>query len=733
MRKKLLRAIACVMVVVMVLSVAPLGSLAGVDLFGTTASAVYDDEDESYTLKYSIYGEEITIDLCNENVYGNVELPNFIDGYPVTTIRDGAFRECKYITNVILPDYVTYIGDAAFLNCSRLTKITIPDGVKYIGDYAFGNCVSLTSIDIPSGVKYLGSYALADCTNLAEITIPKSITAIEDNTFEYCEKLSNVIIPKNIVRIGNGAFSNCKNLKSVLIPSSVKSIGDIAFISCYNLSTVNIPSSTLSIGNAAFAICQSLTSINVDKKNKSYSSLDGVLFNKDMTELIQYPNGNRRQEYEVPYGVESIGPNAFTCCDNIVTVTLPDSLKSIYDDAFFNCPSIRSMTIPYSVTYIDDYAIGFHSGDTPKDNDMVDGFTIIGYDDTLAEQYAHENGFSFNSLGHVHKYTSKTTIQPTCTKSGIRTYTCSCGESYTETIKAKGHSFGKWTTTKNATYTVTGTQTRICAKCGAKETKAIAKLKTTTIAKCTFSTLKPATYTGKAIAPKITVKNGKTTLKSGTHYTVSYKNNTKIGKATVTIKGVEKSGYSGTKTLTFNILSGVTKSLKATQSTSAIKLTWSKVAGATGYRVYRHDGKKWVKLADTKNTTYTVSKLKAGTNYKYAVKAYTTVGKTVYWSASYAQISTATKPATPTVKVSAGKKQAALSWNKVTGASGYVVYYSTSKNGTYKKLATVKGTSYTAKKLATGKTYYFKVAAYKTVGKANIYGAYSTVKGVKVK
>lgn len=256
--------------------------------------------------------------------------------------------------------------------------------------------------------------------------------------------------------------------------------------------------------------------------------------------------------------------------------------------------------------------------------------------------------------------------------------------------------------------------------------------KTTPITKCTI-TLKCATYTGKALKPTVAVKNGKTTLKSGTHYTVSYKNNTKIGKATVTIKGVEKNGYIGTKTLTFNILPGVTKSLKATQSTSAIKLAWSKVAGATGYRVYRHDGKKWVKLADTKNTTYTVSKLKAGTNYKYAVKAYTTVGKTVYWSTSYAQISTATKPATPTVKVSAGKKQAALSWNKVTGASGYVVYYSTSKNGTYKKLATVKGTSYTAKKLTTGKTYYFKVAAYKTVGKANIFGAYSTVKGVKVK
>lgn len=185
--------------------------------------------------------------------------------------------------------------------------------------------------------------------------------------------------------------------------------------------------------------------------------------------------------------------------------------------------------------------------------------------------------------------------------------------------------------------------------------------------------------------------------------------------------------------ITAKALPGVTNSLTATQSTSSIKLTWSKVSGATGYRVFRHDGKKWVKIADTKNTTYNVSKLKSGTSYKYAVKAYTISGKTVYWSAAYAQISTATKPSTPTVKVAAGKNQATVSWNKISGATGYVVYYSTSQNGTYKKLAVEKGTSYTAKKLTTGRTYYFKAAAYKTAGEKNIYSSFSSAKGVKVK
>lgn len=325
----------------------------------------------------------------------------------------------------------------------------------------------------------------------------------------------------------------------------------------------------------------------------------------------------------------------------------------------------------------------------------------------------------------------------TCTKDGLTNGSvCSvCGKVYEKQkiIKAKGHDYGSWKKTVKETYTSNGTRVRSCKVCGAEQKETISKLKTTSITKCSISTVKTAAYTGKAIAAKVAVKNGKTTLKAGTHYTVSYKNNVKMGKATITIKGIEKNGYSGTKTLTFNIVPGVTKSLKASSSTSSVKLTWSKVSGATGYRVYRHNGKNWDKIADIKGTTYTVKKLKSGTVYKYAVRTYTTVGKTVYWSATYAQLSTATKPATPSVKVTAGKKQAAVSWKKVTGASGYVVYYSTSKDGKYKKLATVKSTSYTAKKLTSGKTYYFKVAAYKTVNKSNIYGGYSSPAAVKVK
>ena len=187
----------------------------------------------------------------------------------------------------------------------------------------------------------------------------------------------------------------------------------------------------------------------------------------------------------------------------------------------------------------------------------------------------------------------------------------------------------------------------------------------------------------------------------------------------------------------FTILPGKTSSLNASQTTTSIKATWKSVAGASGYIVtlYNSSGKV-VKTVDTTKTTYTFSKLSAGTVYKVKVTAYKTIDSKKTNSKSYALLTTATKPGTPTLKVTAGSKKATLSWNKQTGATGYVVYMATSKNGKYTKIATVKGNSsvkFTKSGLTKGKTYYFKVAAYETVGGKTIYGSFSSVRYAKIK
>ena len=201
---------------------------------------------------------------------------------------------------------------------------------------------------------------------------------------------------------------------------------------------------------------------------------------------------------------------------------------------------------------------------------------------------------------------------------------------------------------------------------------------------------------------------------------------------------VIQSSYSGSKTLYFTILPGVTSKTATSTNSSAIKIAWKAVPGATGYRVYYYNPstKKYTALKTTTGTSYTVTKLKSGTSYKFAVKAYTIVNGKVYWYSGYKTITATTNPGTPTLKVTAGTKKAALSWNKQTGATGYAVYMATSKNGKYTKIATLKGNtkvSFTKTGLTKGKTYYFKVAAYTVANGKTLYSSFSSVKAVKIK
>ena len=159
-------------------------------------------------------------------------------------------------------------------------------------------------------------------------------------------------------------------------------------------------------------------------------------------------------------------------------------------------------------------------------------------------------------------------------------------------------------------------------------------------------------------------------------------------------------------------------------ATTALKLIWRKVDGATGYVVYLYNAKtqKYKKLASVKSNTFKATELKAGTTYSFAVRAYRKAdGKNLF--SDYSPILAAsTKPVAPTVTAKAGTDKVKLMWNKVNGATGYVVYCSTSKKNGYKKLGTTKKLAYAAKNLDCGKTYYFKVRAFKKVNGDVLYG-----------
>ena len=200
-----------------------------------------------------------------------------------------------------------------------------------------------------------GTVTITDCyRSVTSVDVPAEIdgmpvTSIGDSAFYYCDSLTSINIPDSITSIGDYAFYNCDSLTSISIPDSVTSIGRDAFFWCSSLTSISIPDSVTSIGNNAFHSCDNLGAINVDAKNKNYSSIDGILFNKAQTELITCPGGINGK-YKIPDSVASIGYYAFYYCDSLTSINIPDGVMSIGGYAFSGCSGLTSINIPDSVT-----------------------------------------------------------------------------------------------------------------------------------------------------------------------------------------------------------------------------------------------------------------------------------------------------------------------------------------------------------------------------------------------
>ena len=391
-------------------------------------------------------------------------------------------------TSYAIPDSVTTIGKCAFLWCTSLTSVTFSDSVTTIGNYAFYYCSNLTSVTIGDSVTTIGDEAFCSCTSLTSVTIPDSVTNIGDFAFNSCKNLETAKLGKNIKVIGDYAFARCYKLEEIILPVGLISIGYSAFYSCDELRNVVIPSTVTTICESPFVGCDDLASIEVDETNLKYSSDDnGVLFDKDKSVLIQYPEGNRNISYAIPDSVTTIGDEAFCFCTSLTSITIPDSVTTIGDYAFSSCNGLTD--VYYGGTEEQWKAIEISS----ENDDLLNAnihysLHSHSYTSEITTPATHlKEGVETFTCACGDTYTkpvakiphsyNKVVTAPTCTSKGYTTYTCDCGYSYVDDyVDTKAHSYTSVVTTP-ATHLSEGVRTNTCTACSDSYTEAIAKTK----------------------------------------------------------------------------------------------------------------------------------------------------------------------------------------------------------------------------------------------------------------
>ena len=335
----------------------------------------------------------------------SIVLPPAING-----LGDSMFRFCSKLETVSFPSTITSIGPMAFSECSSLRNFIVPATVTSIGYDSFYKS-GLTSIHIPGAVTNIGSRALSFCESLVSITVdpqntsysaanglllnksetlviqcpgaftgacmvPATTTPISGGAFRGCVSPSSVSLPSGVTSIGGSAFENCTNLVGVNLPAGITVVNQWTFMNCLSLASVTIPPTVATIAYNAFANCDSLTQvtipasvtsiaygfidcdnltvIQVDPANPSYSSSQGVLFNKSKTELICLPGGFVGG-YLVPSSVTEMGSRSAHGCRKLSGISFGSSVTTISSFAFESCGNLTSVTIPSSVTILGDF------------------------------------------------------------------------------------------------------------------------------------------------------------------------------------------------------------------------------------------------------------------------------------------------------------------------------------------------------------------------------------------
>lgn len=301
------------------------GWFEGTTLLGTNPTFVIDPVERDYNLTVYFFAS-VNPDQEDYLIYNDPDLRTQVMG-----VIEG-YR--NRITTVTIPASVTSIADGAFRNCTALTTVTVPANVESLGSYVFDNCSALTTVNLHNGLT-LGDYAFNNCTALQAVTLPADLTAIPEGLFKGCTSLQNVVLPAGVTSIGSYAYNGCSSIYTLDLPSTVETVGAQAFSRMEGLRFVTLNGGTQSFGNDCFNFSNAIVS----------TTFNGTL---EQWLAIDFANANAQPM--------SRSRNLFLNGQMLTDVVIPDGTTEIKAFAFFYDTLITRVTIPATVTRIDSMA-----------------------------------------------------------------------------------------------------------------------------------------------------------------------------------------------------------------------------------------------------------------------------------------------------------------------------------------------------------------------------------------
>ncbi len=692
----------------------------------------------------------------------------------VTQIGASTFEGCEALEGITIPSGVTSIGESAFLGCSKLQELTIPNQVTVIGASTFEGCTMLENLKIPSGVTEIGASAFSGCSSLRQLEIPNGVTMIYDNTFQGCGALETLTVSENIREIGASAFSGCSSLTQFAMPSGVERIGSFAFSGCSLIPSMTIPVGVTIVEASAFSGCSALEEITF---SEGITTIAAGAFEDCVALRSIFIPANKNKE------AVTIEGNAFSGCIALERIVLP-SLILLNEDPFFGCYGIEriygylntaaaqydpSKFLPLdsgvAVTFMPNGGTLTESAKTVKPTETYGtlptpvraGYTFAGWfnaeingvnvtADSVVREVVNHTLYAQWSENQPETPTPDPTpdvkptpdpkptpdVKPTPDPkptSAVYTVTFHGNGGQTSTSNKRvtvGSAYGTLPTPARTGYVFGGWYTSAQGGSSVTAGTLVSRKENHTL----YAHWSPASY-------KVTFHpNGGscTTVSKQVTFAGTYGTLPKPKKGGYTFDGWYTQSKGGSKIAeTSKMAQAAAHTLYAHWKANTYKLTFNANGGKCKTASMKVTfGGSYGKLPKPTRSGYTFSgwytAAKGGSRIKDSTKVKTGKNHTLYarWQKKLKKVQMTAKI------ISANSVK--LSWKKVSGAKGYVIYRATKKNGPYKKYKTInKGTtlSYTDKKLKAG-TYYYKVAAFKTENKKQVFGSQSNAVKKKV-